>query len=183
MDTARKPFEPIGDVPRWTLIYQHLVGLNPGDVIGYPQLAELLGLHPKNDRAVIGDATRRAGQQMERADHRAIAVIPNKGYRILEPQDHPVAAGKRQRGVIRKAKQTLSVVRATDLTNASAEVRDWQQRAEVNASQMVTAIRVLDVRTQRLAAAMATTVVKVDRNEAEVEKLKARLARLENSGA
>jgi DNA phosphorothioation-dependent restriction protein DptG len=84
------PFEPIGKVARWRVIYDILTTLRVDDVVTYAQLAEQLGLDPdaEHDRRKIQMAMRRAAAEYSTQNRRALTVVTNKGYRVVEAHEH-----------------------------------------------------------------------------------------------
>jgi alkylated DNA nucleotide flippase Atl1 len=177
------PFKPIGERARWRIVYDLLCKTPTGDVLTYEAIGEALGLDSESERHVIQMAVRRAAKEHEEADKRAIEVVPNKGYRVVEAPEHLRLA----RGHHKRASKSLvrgqSKVVHVDL---GALEPDTRRAFEVVAAAFAAQIEFnkrFDLRQKRLEKAFEDIAARTDkteqRTEQEIAELKARLARLE----
>ena len=177
------PFTPVGNRARWRVIYDALANLEPGDVLTYGRAAELLDLHEDRDRHAIQEAVRRAGTENERVNKRVIEPVRNIGYRVIRAAEHAGIAKRFQR-------KSVVAIRAgaSKVVNVRLDELDQPQRNAVAAmaalfARQEAAIAAIDVRQKNVEDVVAVTTRKVDRNEAEVAELRARLEALEQRNA
>jgi len=181
--TGRAPFEPIGAEARWRTIYGLLTAAPMNGVITYKQLGDALGLDPDDDRKPIQDAMRRAAKRHEEADKRAAEVVPDVGYRVVEPREHIDLARRYQRKSGRALVRGHSKAINVDLNGVDPEVR--------NALEILGHAFTLQMdfnrRFEGKQARLEQTIREIADNQAEdrkrtteeVAELRARLARLE----
>jgi hypothetical protein len=176
-------FQPIGKQARWRTIYQLLHEASADTLITYDEIAEALTLDPSTDRHAIQMAMRRATQELEREDNRTVDVIPNKGYRIAEPQEHLSLARRHQRKAGRSLARGHSKAIHVDLRGVDPEVRKaLEMTAQAFSLQMDFNKRFAVRQAQLEKAVQAITEVQQDdrqRSDDEVAKLLARVERLE----
>jgi hypothetical protein len=181
--TDRAPFEPLGEQARWRTVYELLTATPMNGVITYKELGDALVLDPDSDRKSIQDAMRRAAKQHEVTDKRAAEVVPDIGYRVIEPREHIDVARRFQRksgrALVRGHSQAVNV----DLNGVEPEVRnalellghaftlqmDFNRRFEGKQARLERTIR-------EIADSQAEDR---KRTAEEVAELRARLARLE----
>lgn len=172
------PFEPKGEKARWVIVYEHVTTVPTGDVVTYDTLGRLLDLDPRKDRHAIQMAVRRAAVESLEGDKRALESVPNKGYRIVEPEEHLRLAKAQQKksrkALVRGRKAVVNV----DFNGMEPEMRHaFEVVAQAFAMQQEF-MRRMDVRQSRVEEAVR--VVQEQKADAsEVEVLKDRLARLE----
>lgn len=102
------PFEPAGDLPKWRLIYDHAEQLQPGDLINWATLTELLGYDPSTPGAARSPITTASKHLL--IDHsRTLTAVRGKGYRIARADEHETIAKGGQRSARRKLSGALGV--------------------------------------------------------------------------
>jgi hypothetical protein len=179
------PFQPSGEQARWRVAYGVLQAAEVNSVVTYDELGEALSLDPDRDRHAIQMAIRRAAQELEEQDKRAIDAIPNKGYRIVEAPEHLVLARRHHRKAGRSLARGHSKAVNVDLTGVDPDVRralevtaqafslqmDFNRRFAVRQSQLEQAVReITDTQTtdrQRSADDIAMLRERIERLERE----------------
>lgn len=124
----RKPFESVGEIARWRLAYPMLRDADPGSLVTYEALGEVLTLKPKTDRAAIRVAVVRAAKELLSQDSRGVEAVPNQGYRVLLAIEHTRVARKHGGRASRSLGRGHSLVIHVDLNGVSAEYREEVQR-------------------------------------------------------
>jgi hypothetical protein len=174
------PFEPVGARARWRVIYDLLRKLSPGDVLTYRRIGDALNLDPEGDRHVIQMAVRRAAREYEVEDNRALEVVPNEGYRVVQAPEHLRLAQVQQKRARKALARGQSKVVHVDLSGLEPETRRaFEVVARAFAMQMDINKR-FDIRQKRLEQSLNAMSERTDRTEQEIADLKARLARLED---
>jgi len=174
------PFTPSGDRARWRVLYELLRSKEVGDVVTYREMGKVLDLHPDRDRQTMQLAMRRAVREYLTVDKRATDVIPNEGYRVVEAVEQLGLARRHQRS----ASRSLDSARA-QLDNVDwARIQDPEARralelAGVMLGRQQDMMRRMDIRQRRLEEIVDAVAVKSERTDAELDELRARLARLE----
>lgn len=178
------PFEPAGEQARWKLIYKILKATPVDGLVTYEQLGEALELDPDKDRHAIQMAVRRAAQEYEQSDKRALDAVPNEGYRVVKAGEHldlakrhGRKAGKSlQRGHSKAVNVDLSEVedpevrRALELTAQAFSLQmDFNRRFAVRQEQLEATVREIT----------DTQTADRERSADEVAKLRERIERLE----
>jgi hypothetical protein len=99
MSEAPPPFQPVGPIARWRVIYDLLQPLKFGEILTYETMGEALKLNPElpEDRHVIQMSARRALRELLNTDHRGSKAVTNVGYRIAKPEEHLVLAKDRNK--------------------------------------------------------------------------------------
>lgn len=173
-----KPFEPIGEEPRWRTIYRLLSERGPGDVLTYEEMAEALMISP-DSRHIMQSAIRRAAREFEKFDKQSIEAVPNKGYRVLRAPEHLDLARAHQRKSNRSLDRGHSTTVNVDLSGLDPETRKaFGLVAQAFAAQMDFNRR-MDVRQRHLEEAVGRMKITTERTEDEITELRARLDRLE----
>jgi hypothetical protein len=173
------PFTPIGAQARWKTLHASLAAMSVGDVLTYDEMGELLGLHPVRDRKAMQMAMRRASLELERVDKHATEPIPNKGYRIVEPEHHLVLAKRHQRRAGRQLSRGSSKVVNVDLSGMDEHTRQaFHVVASAFALQMDMNRR-FDAKQRDLEAAVQAITEDRERSDEEVAALRQRMERLE----
>jgi hypothetical protein len=173
------PFTSIGEQARWKVLYALLTTRNLDDVLTYKEMGEALDVDADTDRRTIQLAFRRAAREYENVNNRATEAIPNEGYRIVEPAEHLRLANKHQRKSHRELVRGRSKVVHVDLTGMEPDIRKAFELTSRAFSMLIDYSRRLDTRQDQLAQSLDSMVTRQDRSEAEVAKLKDRLAHLE----
>lgn len=117
------PFQPSGPRARWRSLYDLLRTARVNEVVTYKEMAEALDLDPKQGRATIQLAMRRAAKELEIEDKHAVQVIVNQGYRIVEPEGHLDLAQKHQRKAGKSLVRGQSKVVNVDFNGMEPEMR------------------------------------------------------------
>lgn len=175
------PFEPVGDIPRWRVLYAMLQPLEPGNVITYTDMCAALEL-PETLRSVVQNAIRRAAREFEVRERHALEPVPNVGYRVVKAEEHMVLARQHQSKSSRALARGHSKVVNVDLSGLDPEARKaFGVVAQAFAAQMDHNRR-MDIRQKNLEQALKSMEIKTDRTEDEVAELRARLEKLEQGG-
>lgn len=126
--SARSPFEPVGDLAQWQLVYGLLASLVFGDVVTYIQLSNLLGYD-----FVTGsrEPLYRARQELGRLNHRWLDNVKNVGYRVVESREHIKLIRKEKLKMARRGRQGLRIADAADLRHLTSDERGRLDRLTV----------------------------------------------------
>jgi chromosome segregation ATPase len=177
------PFRPAGDQARWKAVYELLKTTAVGDVVSYERIAGALELDPVRHRHAIQMAMRRAAAEHELVDKRAVAAVPNEGYRIVPVRENLVLARRHQRKAGKSLARGESKVVNADLSALDPETRRAFEVVAIAFRAQSDMVRRLDVRQARLEETIAASTRRVEeveqRTDEEIAALKARLARLE----
>jgi hypothetical protein len=177
------PFTPRGDSARWRIIYNLLKPLDIGDVLTYEEMGKALDLDPRRERVTIQLAMRRAAQELEEVEKRAVDVVTNEGYRVVEPKEHLMLARRHQKRANRQLSRGQSKVINVDFNLIDPETRkafeviagafaaqiDFNQRMDIRQANLEAAVRAVTQQTEQ----------HLERTADEIEELRARLRRLE----
>lgn len=172
-------FKPAGERARWLDIYDLLRPAATNQIVTFDEMGEVLGLDPDKDRPSIRGALYRAAKELETVDKRAVAPVPNQGYRVVEPQEHLGLARRHQKRSSRSLTRGHSKAVNVDLSKIDPETRkaldvvanviaiqqDFARRAEAKLTSHDKAIRSL--------------VEARERSDQEREDFRLRLERLE----
>jgi hypothetical protein len=173
-------FKPVGERARWLDIYALLQVAKTNDVITFEEMGEALGLDPEQDRPSIRVALYRAAREHETVDKRAVMAVPNKGYRVVEPQEHLGLARRHQRRSSRSLVRGHSKAVNVDMSKIEPEAR--------KALEMVGSVIALQMDFNRRAESklaahdrvIKTLVEAKERTDSERDEFRARLERLES---
>lgn len=175
----RKPFEPVGERPRWETAYDLLNAAKVGDIVTYAALAAALDLDPDNDRSLIQGAVHQAARRHEERDKRAVDAVKNVGYRVVEAPEQLGLARRQQSKASKALQRGHSKAVNVDFNGLPGDVRHaFEVVAQAFALQMDFNRR-FDVRQKELEKAVANVTEKATRTEDEVADLRERLLRLE----
>lgn len=122
-------FAAKGDRAEWKMIYEDLFAeADPGTVVTYAQLEELLGREFAPNRGPLY----RARQTLGELRSRWLEAVPNVGYRIIDPGEHVrVAAGHRRKSR-RQVGMAVRVLQSTDVSQLSAEALEkWDSQSKL----------------------------------------------------
>lgn len=172
-------FKPKGEVARWRLVYDRLCEANVDDIVTYQQLSEVLDLHPTRDRHTIQMAMRRAAQEYETENRRALVPMRNQGYRVVGAEEHLALARTHQKKAGHELARGYSKVVNVDMNGLEPAVQQaFGMMAQAFALQMDFNRR-FNVRQTKLEKAIRETQESSTRTDEEVAELRARLERLE----
>lgn len=87
------PFLPKGETAQWRVIYRLLKDTKVGETVTYQTLAAAIEVNEGTDRHRVQDAARKAGRHLLQVDDRAIEVVPEVGYRVVEAPRQIAMAG------------------------------------------------------------------------------------------
>lgn len=123
--TDKIPFEPIGPIARWRVVYDLLRPLEVGQVLTYDAIGEALSLDASTveDRHVIQMAARRALKELLNIDHRASKAVTNVGYRVALPEEHITLAKDRNKRAGRQIVTGHAVATKVDLNGMDPQAR------------------------------------------------------------
>jgi hypothetical protein len=79
------PYPPRGEVAEWRMLYDEFRKHDPGQVVTYQRLSEVLG---RDFRASGRAALKRTIRELETADHRTLVCARGEGYRIAAAAEH-----------------------------------------------------------------------------------------------
>lgn len=181
------PFKPARERARWRLIYEMLAARKVGDVLTYDEMGEALELDPVKDRTVMQLAMRRAAQELETVNKHAVDAITNKGYLIVQPEEHLGLAKRHQRRASKQLVRGHSKVTNVDFNGMEPETRKAFEVVAHAFAQQREFISRIDVRQKDLEEAVAAvtrqTEEQAQRTDEEIEELRARLRRLEEKAS
>ena len=126
-------------------------------------------------------AVRRAAQEHEKADKRALDSVKNVGYRIVEAAEHIMLARRHQSKASKSLVRGHSKAVNVDLSGLDTQTREALETVARAFAMQMDFNRRFDVRQKRLESAVAAASVRVDRSEQEIAELRARLDRLEET--
>lgn len=175
------PFQPIGSEARWRIVYDLLAAASTGDVVTYDDLAQALDLNPETDRQAMQSAMRRAAKHHERTDKRAVDAVPNVGYRVVEAPEHLQLARRYQKRAGNALASGHSKAVNVDLAGLEPQVRHAFEVVAQAFSMQMDFNRRFDVRQRKLEQTVAQIVDRETRSQREIDELKARLERLEQT--
>lgn len=175
-----RPFEPIGDLPRWRLLYELLSAAEVDEVVPYKELAE--SLDAEDDpagRRLVQAAISRAARELLHTHRHAIEVVRNTGYRVVKPVEHLDLAHKRTRRAQVNLVKGAEVVSHVDLNGLTEDVRhSFEVVGQVFAFQM-SHMRHLDLRQRDLDERLAGVQSTVRQTAQDQKSLNERVAWLE----
>lgn len=175
----RRPFEPVGEKARWRLIYDLLIVADVGDVVTYEAIGEALSLHPAHERNTIQASIPRAAQEHLEVDKRALEVVPNVGYRVVDAPAHLRLARQRQKRARRQLVKGHSTAINVDLTGVDPGTRHALEVVARAFALQMDFNRRFDVRQRQLEANVEQVTERAERSEQEIADLRTRLEKLE----
>lgn len=173
-------FKPAGAQARWRYLYDLLRLTDDNEILTYRHMAEVLGLHWEQDRGAIRVALCRAAEEHEKVDKRAIAVVPNRGYRIVAAKEHLDLAKRHQTRSTKALQRGQSKIVNVDMSKVQdPEVRKgFEVMAQIFAYQMDFSRRA-DEKLKKHGELIDSLVETTNRSEAERSQIAERVARLE----
>lgn len=105
----------------WRVVYDYVTGCNPGDLITFNTLGELLDT---DKRHTIYGAVSAANHRLWAREQRSLGVVKGVGYRVLRPQEHELQATSYQVRSRRQMSNAVAVMDATDLTAMTPAERE-----------------------------------------------------------
>ena len=174
-----EPFETIGPVARWRVIYDLLTEVPVNGVLTYEKMGEALELDPARERTTIQASMTKASRRLEENNLHAVEPVINVGYRVVEVPEHLRLARGQQRKASRALARGRSKVVNVDLRGLDPEVRRAFEAVAIVFSMQMDFNRRMDAGQKRLAAAVAATTVRADRSEEEIASIKQQLVEME----
>ena len=172
-------FEPVGDVPRWRLIYDLLAQANVNDVVTYEELAKVLDVDPDMDRHIIQGNIARASTELLVEHKHAIENARGVGYRVVQAEEHLGLAQKRSVRARNQIGKATAVVKHVDYNELAGEVRRKFEAAGQVLAWQTSMMAQLDLRQQDLEERMAGVQATVRQTQRDAETTHERLAWLE----
>jgi hypothetical protein len=176
----RRPFEPLGLVARWRVIYELLQVTEIGEVLTYKVMAEALGLDPARDRRIIQGAIPRAQQELETVDKRHIEAVANVGYRVVEPKMQLELAKQRGRRAGKQLEHGKSHITNVDFNKIDPQLRSAFEVVGYVFTKQLEFMGRLELKQKRTEAALAAVKQQVETDMAAVDE---RLRWLEEQAA
>lgn len=172
-------FTPVGDIALWRLLYTELENTPVGGIVTYERLAQVLNLHPRNDRDKINKAMIRAKREMLTERNHAVEAVKNEGYRIVQPIEHLRLAQAHQQRATKQLQASARTVRHVDFNGMDPATRHAFEVTGQAIGAVLDMNRRLDTRQKRLEESLKAVTRRQDRAESETSELRERLARLE----
>ncbi len=119
--------------------------MTPGDVVEHN---ELLSLLESDNLGLLYRSVARADKQLRKTQHRALAVVPRKGYRLLHASEHVTRAESHKGKATRQMNTAVSVMRATDLAQLDPTARVFAMKVTIG---MMLLAQTLDAQAATLA--------------------------------
>jgi uncharacterized coiled-coil protein SlyX len=190
---------PIGDLPRWQIVYQAMNQLGGGETLTYTRMGELLNLDPSNRKQMplIAQAAKKAADVLRDRDRRIATVVRGHGYQLADTEQVLVLAQRHQTRAVAEVEAGATAVDTIDLSSLDATTARLVQATAMGFARQAAFMRTMDIRQQRLETTMAAletttthtanqaaeTSIRVDQTQAELAHLRQRLAALESAPA
>lgn len=171
---SRAPFQPVGEKPRWELIYAELVTLDVGDTLTYERLYELLEVE---DRSAVRTPFYKAAQVWGSEAKRALRPVPNVGYRVVEAAEHEQIAKGQHRSARRKLRKSRQVLANADRSRLDEDQKRRFDQLEATLGRHEDMIRRLDARTAKVEKAVAESKQKHNVTDERISALEDALRR------
>jgi hypothetical protein len=139
-------FKPKGDRPQWQVIYDHIVGLEIGDVVKYDELHALL---PNVSRTALYGVFTIAVKHVEEDRRRTFANVRSVGYRMVESVEHEGLARNQHSQAKRRLGAARRKLHSADRSRLTPEQRRRVDALEDHVSAQQEMIRRLDARVER----------------------------------
>lgn len=191
-DEERKPRRRRGRIPgapaRWTILYDAMIKLAPGDLLCYEDMGELLGLDFQiiKQRNVINAAARRAADEATRRKSMVFRIMRGHGYQVAEPTQVLELARNHQSRAMREVGAGATKVATIDTSQVDVTMAKIVEATQMSLTRQQAYMASLDVRQKRLAIAVAALGVQqavtqstVDKTLERVDATQEQIARLE----
>jgi hypothetical protein len=173
------PFQPSGAEARWRVLYRMLVDIPVGGMLTYKQMAEALNLDHVRHRSALNVAMRRAAQELEQQNKRAVEVVRDEGHRVVDVTGQFRLAKAHGRKAGTQLALAYSKATNVDLANVDPEVRKGFEVLAQGFAQQMEINRRLISRQRRTERILDTVSVRADRTAEEVAEINRRLEELE----
>lgn len=114
------PFTPVGDLPRWEIIYGLFTRQPVGTIITYAQLTEALGAEFETNRSGLDKAMK----LLEEKEKRTLVCVRGSGYAIAPASAHLGLIKDRKRRAKKQVSRAISLatnVRKEELSPEAAK--------------------------------------------------------------
>jgi hypothetical protein len=157
----------------WRVIFDLVEHLKPGEEVGHDVLlAEL----ETTDRSRLYRAVQRANRELWSTRSRSLGVVKGVGYRMLRAEEHEAQANSYQRQARRRISNAVAVVEATDLSQLSADQREWMVKVQSGIHLLAQA---MDSHARQLATHDEMIRRLQSGHDEEIRRLRSRVDRLE----
>lgn len=163
------PFKSIGAEPRWRILYRLLTDTPMGGVLTYGAMGEALDLDPIRGRGAMNAAIRRAAIEHEEQDKRAIEVVRDEGYRVVDVDGHLRLARAHGRKAGNQLGLAHSKVVNVDLTGVDPEVRKGFEVVARGFAEQMEINRRLSARQRRMERALDAVSQRLTSVESRLE--------------
>ncbi|MEV0611169.1 hypothetical protein AB0I61_32970 [Polymorphospora rubra] len=186
---------PRRSVARWEVIYQALAKLQPGDLLSYQDMADLLGLDVRDlgeKQALLG-AARKAADELRARERKVCTIVYGRGYQHARADQILALAHGHQARAVAEVEVAHSKIETIDLSQVEPTLARLIQATAAGFTRQATMMRQLDVRQARLETVMAAvqgtaqaaitqaqqTSTRVDATQTQLHALEQRIADLE----
>jgi hypothetical protein len=152
-----KTKRPDGRSPR-LIALDFLKTKSPDDVCSYQELGDVLGFHPRKERAAIQSAVRSANKTLLKLHQKGVEVADN-GYRVVQPREHMLVASGHQNKADRALARALRWYENTDLSALTEVERKLHQGQHMLARAIFASHQHLDRRIKKLEDVLNAKVV------------------------
>lgn len=157
-------FLPKGDVSEWQILYARLSMMQPGELLSYDQLDELLGRDFRSNRAPIYRAT----QELQKLNRRTVIAVAGKGYRIASASEHAYLAQRHYRSSRRQIRMAVEKSSSAERSELSQEERARMDALELTLRTYASALKRIDTRNRDRESLMEDLQKKGERIRADV---------------
>lgn len=170
------PFEVKGHIPEWEILYEAVAAFEPGDVITYDEIAELLGRDFNSSRS----PWYKTQEVMLREHDVAFENVRHVGYRATEALNQYMLAQRHtrraRRSLTRGKDHVTHFDRAAVTPEAARMFDEFAQKLAVQEQETQRLAR-KQARTEKV---LAETVRRVERTEEQQEALRRKFEEMEN---
>jgi hypothetical protein len=167
------PFLPTGEQAEWKVIYDHLRAQQPGYIITFEKLDELLGRPFKNGRGPIY----RAQQELEENYSRTLSSVRGQGYRVAQAEEHLTIGLNHSRRARKQLKRGVEVVESADRSALSPSMIDRAEAASYTMNRVMQFLGVMARQVDDNTEAIAKTSQVQEAADDRISKLEGLLKR------
>lgn len=184
-----------GETARWRVLYDAMFKLSPGDLITYAEMGGMLGLDIDVvvHKAMLHGAIRKAVDELLERHRMVFHLVRGQGYQVARPGQVIEVARQHQARAVAEIESGHTKIEAIDQTQVDVTTARLIEATAMGFARQAVMMRQFDVRQNRLETAMAAlavtantavsradeTATRVDATEAELAKLRNRIAELE----
>lgn len=173
-------FKPVGEKSRRAMVIELVKSIDYGEIITYETLMAALDVE---ERQIAQAAVHSANPGIERAYSKALQVVANVGYRVVEPAEQKALAQRQQRKASRSIVRAKSKVDHVDLSKLTDAERGMFSIAVTMLAGQLEFARRADLRYARKETVerfMSEQSSVNARTDDELREMHARLAQLES---